>query len=758
MRGITMVKVTRDFERIYAESTDPWEIGAADSARYLRYGELLDQGATNRDSILDIGCGFGAFLAHFREAFDRLVGVELSTRAIATARERHPFIEFHQASADDLAATPLDADRFGAIVHSDVIYYLSESARRRSLSWSADHLLPDGVALIAAWCPGGRYLTHGELRRLVELEFAIEHEERFESGHTVFVCRPRMTLVAITVDYETWQPIPEGRSIDWHADVFTPTERLLDAFDSAKLPLTLFAELGEHAFLRKHDPGVATRMEEQWAEAVIRGHDVQMHLHPTWLPELGARHTDGEWWWDWSRPRAHDYPGNLSDLISDCKGTLERAICPVAPDYRVTSFRAGAYEAQPFWRIYDALSTNGIGSDSSVHPGARHDERHYDYTLAYSDGQPYFASRYDPQLKAPPAERTVVELPLLSLGGGQRWSFDDPDCASFPDHLLGLLAARRRAFRSTEATRRRALFQRVASRSYHGLRSRGVANRLIPRRLAYLTTDYRPEALTGHDYCVLIGHTKADLDIDAISAGIRRLAAIPRIRFVTISTMSAMARRELLRSSSATPHDEADRQVKREYRAVMNPESNRAQSHRLQALIPHDRRQVLDVGCGAGQWAARIAELLPAATVTGVDAGADFIDRAQADHGSDRVQFAVEDFGALSFADASFDCVYADNTLEHAFDVDMTLRELARVLEPSGVLVAAIPADARNPEQVCDNHTWKTAPHDVRARLEHAGFVGVEIEEVDTFRALGMPPFPPSRDRMIYVRARRRSD
>jgi len=125
-------------------------------------------------------------------------------------------------------------------------------------------------------------------------------------------------------------------------------------------------------------------------------------------------------------------------------------------------------------------------------------------------------------------------------------------------------------------------------------------------------------------------------------------------------------------------------------------------------------------------------------------------------YASDRISFEVADFAELPFGDGSFDCIYADNTLEHAWDVQATLRETHRVLRDGGVLIAAIPSDARNAARITDNHTWKTAPHDVRMRLGDAGFVDIEIEEVDTYRRLGMPPYPPAGDRMMYVRAWKR--
>jgi hypothetical protein len=81
-----------------------------------------------------------------------------------------------------------------------------------------------------------------------------------------------------------------------------------------------------------------------------------------------------------------------------------------------------------------------------------------------------------------------------------------------------------------------------------------------------------------------------------------------------------------------------------------------------------------------------------------------------------------------------------------------------RVLAVGGVVVAAIPSDARHDRRMCDNHTWKTAPPDVFARLAHAGFTGIRITELDVFRRLGMAPYPPSRNRMMFVRAWKRPE
>jgi ubiquinone/menaquinone biosynthesis C-methylase UbiE len=262
--------------------------------------------------------------------------------------------------------------------------------------------------------------------------------------------------------------------------------------------------------------------------------------------------------------------------------------------------------------------------------------------------------------------------------------------------------------------------------------------------------------LVGDDYFVLVGHTKTQLDAKAIGAGLARLRAQPRLKFVTLSEMGERARGELTHTTSASAVEEASRQVERERVAALGDERNLAQSRVLQEMIPLDRRRILDVGCGDGFWSARIAASMPWGDVVGLDAGEEFIAKANRRFSSDRVSFVVGDFARMDFPDAAFDCVYADNSLEHAYDVQGTLAELHRVLSDGGALLAAVPPDAHRPSRVCDNHTWKTAPADARLRLEETGFVDVTIEETDVFRRLGMPPYPPSRDRMMYVRAWKR--
>jgi SAM-dependent methyltransferase len=559
--------------------------------------------------------------------------------------------------------------------------------------------------------------------------------------------------ITITIDYETWHPIPPGKCINWEEDIFAPTERFLEIAAQEKVKLTFMAEMGEYFWLKEHEPLIAQRMEQQWQEAVAAGHDVQLHLHPNWLPELEPRYEKGRWQWNWSRAKAGDYPGNLIRLIKRCKDALESIIAPADSGYRVTSFRAGAYQVQPFKRLYEALAMNNIFCDSSVYQGGYSIERGYDFRLAYSRHQPYFANAYDPQLKAPPSETAIVELPVFTYKPGQRWFLDGEEGPRLAAALMRFQEERQQALERSKNFRLWDL-RRLLSRVYWRINPvHRWFNLLLPAGVGDFVTTYTPESLVEHDYFLMIGHTKGDHHFRAIAQNWRQLHQTGQFEFLTLSQMAGCARDELNARRRTDAKEEMAFQIRREYQAIMGEQRNRAQSYYLQNLIPLDRQKVLDLGCGTGYWADRIARMHPWMEVTGIDCGVDFIAKASAKYIGPRVSFRLADFQALPFADESFDCVYADNSLEHAFDVDATLKEAFRILRWGGVLVAAIPSDGRNPERIVTSHTWKTVPHEIRWRLECAGFVNLELREVDTLRKWGMPPYPPSQNKMVYVRA-----
>jgi SAM-dependent methyltransferase len=128
-----------------------------------------------------------------------------------------------------------------------------------------------------------------------------------------------------------------------------------------------------------------------------------------------------------------------------------------------------------------------------------------------------------------------------------------------------------------------------------------------------------------------------------------------------------------------------------------------------------DGSRILDAGAGEGRYARYFGRCC----YTGVDLG---IGDPAWDYSS---LHALADLAALPFASGSFDACLNIVTLEHVREPAAVIGELARVLQPGGRLLLAVP------------HQWEVhqAPHDyfrftrygVRYLLEGAGFTEISI-------------------------------
>ena len=122
-------------------------------------------------------------------------------------------------------------------------------------------------------------------------------------------------------------------------------------------------------------------------------------------------------------------------------------------------------------------------------------------------------------------------------------------------------------------------------------------------------------------------------------------------------------------------------------------------------------RNVLDYGCGTGEWGVMMATegaqavLLDLSTV-GVEIG---LRRARASGVGDRVRGFARDAGDLScFADGEFDLIYAGAAVHHTMKYPNALAELLRVLKPGGSLVLA---------EGYGNNAFLNAARRLRARI-----------------------------------------
>lgn len=153
----------------------------------------------------------------------------------------------------------------------------------------------------------------------------------------------------------------------------------------------------------------------------------------------------------------------------------------------------------------------------------------------------------------------------------------------------------------------------------------------------------------------------------------------------------------------------------------------------IERLNPCAGQRILDVGCGIGQPALRLAEKHNA-EVVGISISQYQIDQAndRADQANlaGRARFQHADALNLPFPDSSFDGGWALESMIHMPDKEKVLREVNRVLRPGSTFVIADMFSQRD-----ENLTFQgiiTAPKidDYRTVIEQAEFTVLDITDI----------------------------
>lgn len=156
-----------------------------------------------------------------------------------------------------------------------------------------------------------------------------------------------------------------------------PTRAAMDVFESIGVPVTFFADL--LCLWRYRELGFGEfpdQVDDQLRQAVRRGHDVQMHIHPHWpkteieCREDGSTHYHVDSVWIYPGPHFGDLYGFMLQQLVSGKEYLTDLLGDLVPDYQCVAYRAGAYGIVPGDReILAALEDAGYLIDSSVVPG-----------------------------------------------------------------------------------------------------------------------------------------------------------------------------------------------------------------------------------------------------------------------------------------------------------------------------------------------------------------------------------------------------
>jgi len=160
----------------------------------------------------------------------------------------------------------------------------------------------------------------------------------------------------------------------------------------------------------------------------------------------------------------------------------------------------------------------------------------------------------------------------------------------------------------------------------------------------------------------------------------------------------------------------------------------------LSHVAIRDDFTMLDVGCGGGRTIDRLASIATKGKVFGVDYSEDSVATARETNArwieQGRVDIQLGTVSRLPFPDGTFDLVTAVETHYYWPDVPRDVREVFRVLEPSGTfaIIAEAYRGRRNdwlfrPTMTLILRAAYLTPDEHRHLLVDAGFVDVQIFE-----------------------------
>ncbi len=233
-----------------------------------------------------------------------------------------------------------------------------------------------------------------------------------------------MTKVIITGDYEIYG----NGTGDVRDCMVKPTDKIMEICESHGAKFTIFAEMCEYWKFKEYAEELEKNLgykphviiEDQLQDAVKRGHDVQLHLHPQWIDGV---YDDGEWnlnydWW-----RLPEAPNGLGDekdihsltgLLHKGKNDLEKMLKPIDTNYECLALRSGSYCIQPSMNVFKAMKKVGLKIDSTVRKWFYdfREPNYYDFRKAYSNVNPYHPDMDD--INKIDKSNDILEVPILT--------------------------------------------------------------------------------------------------------------------------------------------------------------------------------------------------------------------------------------------------------------------------------------------------------------------------------------------------------
>lgn len=150
----------------------------------------------------------------------------------------------------------------------------------------------------------------------------------------------------------------------------------------------------------------------------------------------------------------------------------------------------------------------------------------------------------------------------------------------------------------------------------------------------------------------------------------------------------------------------------------------------LDLLELNRRNRVLEIGCGTGRLAVKVAPFVK--SFCGIDISPRTITLAKSHLPCGNTELICADFLMYPFQ-TQFDLIYSSLTLMHIQDKEKAIRKIARLLTPSGRLVLSID---KNQDDILDFGTRKLkiypdTPENIIDLLKQTRFVSIQRYETE---------------------------
>ena len=147
---MTVTTEVERFERLYRDSSDPWDYCTSAYERDKYAATLAALPKRSHGLCLEVGCSIGVFTGLLAARSEHVVAIDFSLSALRLARRRLqgvPNVDLLRASFPE--ETPPGS--WDLIVCSEVLYYLPEPALAEAVGWIRTQLAYGSSVLAVSW-------------------------------------------------------------------------------------------------------------------------------------------------------------------------------------------------------------------------------------------------------------------------------------------------------------------------------------------------------------------------------------------------------------------------------------------------------------------------------------------------------------------------------------------------------------------------------------------------------------------------------